>query len=289
MNELIQLTFDKKIKKNPKKIADMIVDLSKEIKECKEDLSQIKERGFFKKLFTNNVRDLSEVMIKQNDSISLFLNIVQSLIFLNMNNLIVIAGIQKALFKHEEKDSLKENEYYNIACEYIETAVDSARKTVDKLDAQESDIGNIKEKLLQKKRIDDEQNKLINDICQRFGEKKLLDDKQTQEIEHLHKDIESRQNTDAEQDIKIFQIIKVLKEKDKLDSNQSGEIEKITEVIKGNMEKLDRLENRINILSSDTLISKLTFDKKNKFLFIFSIVNVILFIILLILQLIRLK
>ena len=84
-NEITVLTKEE-LEKNPSIIGENLARLAMAIEDNRDDIESIKYRGFWKKLTTNNTRDLAEAMIKQNDTISAFLPIIQGIIFLSMNN-----------------------------------------------------------------------------------------------------------------------------------------------------------------------------------------------------------
>ena len=128
MSGEIQVLTKEFLENNPTVIGEQIAYLAKSIEETKGDLEEIKNRGFWDKLTSDNTRDLAEAMLKQNETTSAFLTIVQGIILLSMNNIVVLAGIMKSLEKKENADYLKDNKYVNMAKDYLTEAIKSAKK-----------------------------------------------------------------------------------------------------------------------------------------------------------------
>ncbi len=126
-NEYTLLT-KKDLEENPRIIGESLAQLAQAIEETKEDLQAIQERGLWKRLTTNSTRDLAAAMLKQNDSISAFLTIVQGIMFLCMNNVLVLGGILESLEKVGATDDMRGNQYIQLAKDYLSEAIISAQK-----------------------------------------------------------------------------------------------------------------------------------------------------------------
>ena len=170
MNQLVKITLDPDIKNDPKTISDLITKIAEEIEECKDDLMEIKNRSFWKKMFSSNTRDLADAILKQNDTISVFLNIVQALIMFNMHNLVLLSEIQNELCKHEESKGDFQNKYINMAKEFITESYNSAVTYKNKIEKQERNFELIKTDLINKNKLDEKQNKLILRGSLMFGQ-----------------------------------------------------------------------------------------------------------------------
>ena len=134
MCELMEITLDPAIRNNPQKVGELIFQLAEDIEACKKNLSGIMNRDFFKRVCSNNTCDLEDAMLKQNDTITLFVNIVQSLILLNLNNTVILTGIQDELTKHQKGRGNLSNKYIEIAKEYIAQSIEFSRKVIEKID-----------------------------------------------------------------------------------------------------------------------------------------------------------
>lgn len=244
MNEIVGITVNKDLRSNPKELAKTIVTLSKDIEECRNNLTSIKDRSFWKRTFSNNTRDLADSLIKQNDTISTFMNIVQVLIGFNLHNAVVLGGLYEELNNVSGQTKVSNNEYFQLAQDYIGETLIVAKKTNKKFDEFDSSISNINVELQKKKQIDEEQSKIITFLKQKYHEKDKIDKRQSDEIELLKKS-----NT----------------EKDKLDSQQSEklhELEKEIAVLKQLIEEhikvnINEIENKL-IDFSDSLTSNQT-------------------------------
>jgi len=197
MSDLIQMTLDPEVRNNPTKLGELIFQLADDIESCKEDLSTIKNRGWFDRMCSNNTRDLADAMIKQNDTISLFLSIVQSLIVLNLNNTVILAGIQDELTKQETGRGDFSNKYVAMAKDYLTQSITSAKKLIDKLDSHENRISTLKTELEQKEALDEEQSNLIHSLTSKYKEKEELDRKQSESIESVQVQLSAKSQLDT--------------------------------------------------------------------------------------------
>lgn len=62
----------KELSENPQAFNEWIKCIGNTIKEGKDKATDIKERGFFKKMFSSNTKDLAEVLLTQNSTLSNF-------------------------------------------------------------------------------------------------------------------------------------------------------------------------------------------------------------------------
>lgn len=127
----ITILSKEELETNPEVIGENLRQLAIALQETRGDLETIKNRNFWKKITSNNTRDLAEAMLRQNDSISAFLVIVQGIVFLSMNNVVVLGGVIDALNKAEETNEVRDNEYVSMAKEYLGEALKNARRTVE--------------------------------------------------------------------------------------------------------------------------------------------------------------
>lgn len=162
MSELVLLTKEE-LENNPELIAENIKLLAIALKETKGNLEEIKCRNFWKKITCNNTKDLAEALLKQNDTISAFLTIIQGILFLSMNNEVVLGAIMDSLNKTETVNALRDNEYASMAREYLGEALKTAKRAAN----NEFEIQTIKEGLIERykrqQEKDLEQDQLIQD------------------------------------------------------------------------------------------------------------------------------
>lgn len=151
---------------NPSIIGENLAQLALAIEDTKDNLSDIQNRGFWKRLVNNNVRDLAEAMLKQNETISFFVLIVQQIASLSMNNLIVLGGIMDGLNKVEAINGIRDNKYIGMARDYLTEALKSAQRSSD----NEKEIENLKIKLNEYYGKQESQGKYIFEQSMRISE-----------------------------------------------------------------------------------------------------------------------
>lgn len=215
MNELVEITINKELRSNPKELANMIATLSKDIKDCRNDLTGIKDRSFWKRTFSNNTRDLADALIKQNDTVSTFVNIVQVLIGFNLHNAVVLGGLYDEMTKVSGEAKTTNNEYFQLAQDYIGETLKAAKNTNEKFDEFGNSISNINTELKEKEQIDREQSEILSFLKQKYAEKEKLDIQQSEDIEHLKRKNDEKDELDTKQSVKINELekeIEVLKQ-----------------------------------------------------------------------------
>ncbi|MEA5082015.1 hypothetical protein SDC9_59482 [bioreactor metagenome] len=143
MNDLINVAdfaLDKELRTNPKKIAAIIKEMSESIDDCKDDLCEIKNRGLLKRMTNNNTRDLASVMLKQNEAIGVFMNIIQAIIVLNLQNTFMLGQIQQELANLSETTGGFSNEYLDMAKEMLDESYQVALNSNKKIDLLEEKV-----------------------------------------------------------------------------------------------------------------------------------------------------
>lgn len=225
------ITLDKEVANNPKTIADMIMQLTKDIDNCKGDLSEIKDRGVFKRFFSNNTKDLADAMIKQNDTISLFLNIIQSIIMLHMHNTVVLGKIQEHLHMYTASAGDTENKYTNMAKEFITQSYNAALTLKNKIDKHENAVCEIMKQLIDKDKIDEEQSYKIAQINTQFEKHELDDEEQDKKISELENAIEAKSIIDSKQDQVLSEISSELLKHDSIDTVLSHKIDSLNKMM----------------------------------------------------------
>lgn len=246
------------LEENPTIIGESIVQLAQAIVDTKGNIQEIKDRGFWKRLVNNNTRDLAEAMIKQNDTISGFLTIVQGVIFLSMNNVVVLGGIMDALNKQEDTNNLRDNQYYKMAKDYLSEAIKSAQKVA----ANEAEIENVKIRLIEHYKIQESQNKLLDDLRQELKKNAVSDQQQDNIIKSIKIKMNEKSIIDEKQNYLLSQIQEELNRQE-LENKRLVEIlNKVHRNIE-DMMRLDEVHNR--------QIEELTFENNRQYNMIGSI------------------
>lgn len=241
------------LQKNSSIIGEQIANLAKSIEESKGELKEIKDRKWWQKLTTNNTKDLAEAMLKQNEITSAFLTIIQGIIFLSMNNVVVLGGIIQAIEKKENEDFLKDNKYVSMAKDYLTEAIKSAQK----VQKNEKEIDKIKEELAITNATDEEQTNMITLLEKELNLNKDEDVKQNISISKLMKAVELQKI----KGIKNDEIIEILKEdlnnKSEKDKKQDEMITLIREEIASQLEVNRNHLNLINKIQDEIYQKKL--------------------------------
>jgi hypothetical protein len=171
---LARIALDPAILKDPKELGEIIVELATAIESCKDDLQKIRERSIWRRLFANNTRDVADVLIKQNDTISLFLHIVQALTILNVNNSAVLAGIQEQLCRFQDKRGTFTSKYLQMASDYISAALAAARRVADQLDRHSAQLDGLHSDLQSHKTDEEDQTRIMVELLERYRSEALV-------------------------------------------------------------------------------------------------------------------
>lgn len=260
MDNKVMVLSKNELEENPTVIGESLVKLAQSLEDNKSDLSQIKERGFLKKLANNNTRDLAEAMIKQNETITGFLTIVQGVIFLSMNNVVVLGGIMDSLNKSEHKNELRDNKYFNMARDYLSEAILAAQKAVDNEKALKElkFLTDAQENLLEK------QGNEISEIYKTLRQDSLTLEKMGETISELSGGIDKLAENHQEQNEKV-EVLQIKDEENKLKftkvneslSNAENELHKqsinltdLSKEIQGLKDKNEQLNTELDTVSS---------------------------------------
>lgn len=140
--ELMVLTKEE-IEKNPEVVGQNLAKLASAIEESKNDITSIKNRGLWDRLWSNNTRDLADAMLKQNEIIGAYITVVQGIIWLTMNNIALLAVVMDAMEKAENANRTIENRYSKMAKDFMTESIKAAQKTVN----NENDIRQLKDEV----------------------------------------------------------------------------------------------------------------------------------------------
>lgn len=234
--------FKTEIINEPKNIVNTIMELSELLSESNREILEIEEMNFLEKILSKDINKFSKILIKQNDAMCTFLNVVQGLVFVNMTNITVMDEVLSKL----SDCSGKNNEYIDLAKNYIESAINISKKSTRMLNNHENLLNDLKIKMLKKNNLDEEQNDLIEQLNREIDYKKRLDEEQNLKIDDLFEIIDSKNQIDREQDSSIKKIIELLKSKNKIDKEQSRQIELMKNIIFLQNEKIRIIEEKLN-------------------------------------------
>jgi DNA repair exonuclease SbcCD ATPase subunit len=256
MNELMTMLNTSELKNNPEEIAEAIHQLAVDIEECKDNLEGIRDRKIFKRIFNNNTRDLAEAMISQNDTISTFLNIVQALILLNLNNCAILAAVMDKLNSFQDSTSDSGNRYLAMAKDYIRESIEASKTTNKKFDTLQQNIEDTKSMLIEKNKIDERQDKLLKRLSENIAKKEDIDSQQEKNIEEIKRRLEAKELLAKEHDKAVLGLSQKITQKDELDTKQSKEIDEIQQYLvdqqktdKVQTESIETLQSLINMLT----------------------------------------
>jgi len=241
---LVKVTLDESIRTNPYKIAEMIKSAAIDIKSCKSNLNTIKDRSWFQRITNNNTADLADAIIRQNDTIQTFFNIVQAIIFLNMNNTYMLGQIMKNLKGFQDDQQLIDNELFDMSAQFLQSALVAAENANNKIDSHEKSLNDISEQFVKKAKLDEEQNKQIEKLNTTIIEKEKIDKEQTERIGQIKSGLQARTEVDKRQNQKIHEIFEVLGQKELLDKTQSEELKNIHEIIINSNAMIKLLDNK---------------------------------------------
>lgn len=111
---------------SPTELAQVIRDASELIDQSKGRIEEIRGRSFLRKLFRNNTRDLANAMCDQNEAMRLFMKILQTVAWINMNNTVVLGQLWENLNELADQGRGFQNEYMEMATSYVAATYASA-------------------------------------------------------------------------------------------------------------------------------------------------------------------
>lgn len=216
----IAVLTKKELEANPSIIGESLAQLAIDIEETKANLDTIRNRTAWQRLTNNNTRDLAEAMIKQNDTISAFIIIVQGIIFLSINNFVILGGVMDALLKAEKTNGIRDNKYIELAKDYFSEAIKVAQKAA----ANEKEIASIKTELTTYHKYHEELKEHFKEAVSMQEEEKL----RQADLNEL--------------------ILDRLEKNDKLDEQQSNRIDDLEEKVASQEEEPEFYQKQVSQL-----------------------------------------
>jgi len=193
MNDLMILSVDEELRENPGEIGAIIAAVAADIENCKADISKIKDRNWFERLFNNNTRDLADQMLKQQNTISVFLWIVQQLMFLNMNNTVLLAAVLEKIDVEVEDRGLFQNEYIKTARDFLQETLTAAKKTDKKFKDTDKQLRLVKEH-----------------IRELYDDHESLEKKESKDVKTIKNSIKNIENNRKIDMVKINNLINII-------------------------------------------------------------------------------
>ena len=173
MSQALIRAFDPKILRSPKRAAEAVFDLSRQVQDierCKGDAEQLRNRNWFRRMFSNNTRDIAEILLGLNNTMSAFLSIVQALIAFNMFNTTRLATLYNTLLKCEKQGKGFQGEHLEFAKAYVEQAYATAKQFRKWRTDQDACLDTIKQQLLQRAEYEKRKDSLDQQQSQKLDE-----------------------------------------------------------------------------------------------------------------------
>lgn len=221
MNE-IDIILSEDAMQSPNELAKKIVQLADDIDSCKDDLTQIMDRGWFKRITNNNTRDLAYMQIKQNKSMSLLLMITKESIFHNFNNTVFLGALYEQICKEEKARGNFSCNYLNMAKEFISATLTSSKKHFKRIEDLEEIASDLVKKYNEKEQLDQEQNRRLNEIDGSMSKKNVIDDEQSKAINKLVQYLRKKDEIDHKQTSDVVNLAKRITDLETSDANNKN-------------------------------------------------------------------
>jgi chromosome segregation ATPase len=251
---LEEIQYDKEIIRSPSKAAQAICDLSAhmaDIQACQGDLQELENRGFFKRMVKNNTADLARVLLKQNATMSAFLNIVQGLVAVNLFNASRLALLYDELLKRGHKVSGANRRFLDFAREYISEACMSAQQFKNQLDGQSQLLDGIRTRLLDQDKKDGEQDRVIQELRRELAGHESSEAEHSKNLQDVQKQLEQKEETDNAQTQRIDEMTRAIVALHEDVKVMQG---RLRELAYGGLPHRRRLRRRVRILLGVILI-----------------------------------
>jgi len=189
MSDIIKQESSDLMNVPPSQLASEIKELAEALSQSKKEIEDIQNRNIFQRVFSNNTRDLAQAMIKQGDTISGFLELIKGVIFCQIGNLSTLMALRDGLLKQRDDIDDAGKSYIDLAVSFLDEALTTTKVYRDKFELVESSLSEVQRHLIEKARIDEEQNKTIQSIEKHLEKKNKLDDNQDKRLNSLQLEI----------------------------------------------------------------------------------------------------
>ncbi len=171
---------------SPSELANSIDKLSKEIESSKDKVNSILDQNWWKSRTNRgeNIKTIVRTILKQNDTISTFLNIVNSLMGWSMVNTIYITEVVNELETLTEARGVDKNQYMSMAKSFLKEGINAAENTSKKIQFNTNKIESLQFQIneLITSQIDSEKK-----IAHKISSNVTLIEKNSEEVESIKK------------------------------------------------------------------------------------------------------
>ena len=115
------------IASNPEAIAQFVKSTESVLKEGKDKATIIRDRSFFKKLFSSSTSDLAKLLLEQNDVLTRFFVMLQLLTIQTKGNAKYLSEICSAIKGASEVDDAEGGNLQRIAVNFLEQNIEAAK------------------------------------------------------------------------------------------------------------------------------------------------------------------
>ena len=138
MDNLVELNKHE-VMANPRGVGQELIKLTKELKEHKNNISEIKNRTLVKRLFANNTKDLANSMISQAEIMSSFMDLLKNITGMCMYNVVALTKLYDTL--NEESKVVDQygnvinevtNEFLVLAQSHVKDALEAAERSEER-------------------------------------------------------------------------------------------------------------------------------------------------------------
>jgi DNA repair exonuclease SbcCD ATPase subunit len=152
--------FERELKNRPELVNDpgrlgsLIVrtlseleNADKALEKHKNALAEIKSRGFWRRIFRNNIKDLAgnseemaAVIGSQNKAVLSFFQILRSVIFLNITNMKFLVRLSEEIKAQSHSLHIEDSTLFDIAASFLDESIKSIEYQDERLQASESAV-----------------------------------------------------------------------------------------------------------------------------------------------------
>lgn len=179
-----------------------IKDIEKATEDATSNVSQIENRGWFKSLVSSTSSDLVTISKSQNKINEMLVGMINEVIRLNVMSYSVLAAVLAEFSQRVSEGMTDTNgnviKLSKVGKDVADSAVlifnkilDGSRSTQEKIELTEERVEEIREALVEKDYLDQQQSKEITNLQHSIEEKAQLDARQSMEIKALRETVEA--------------------------------------------------------------------------------------------------
>ena len=254
-----------KISDSPEAFNVLVSSIGKKLQEEKKSAERIRDRDFFKRLFSSNTKDFASIVLSQNETMSNFFVMLQLTAMATKGNAKVLYRICECLKRGTDAGELEDSSIRRMAITFMEDNIKALEeekirdeaimkllkayvelnKVTNKIDER---LGGIDRYINETKEADFMRDERLGDIDRYINETKEADTKRDERLGVIDQYITETKKADSKRDERLGVIDQYITETKKADSKRDERLGVIDQYITETKDADTKRDERLGVI-----------------------------------------